>query len=148
MFFTAPKSRIQQVSIECQAPLDNTPLRARYVRSLYNERDIRTHEELFLLLLNQDELPIKTFRLAKKEGKAVSMSRKKLVELLKAEEPYALIISHNHPNNRCNPSMLDCYTTEEIELICEDLNIKFLDHLIVGHNKNYYSFRDRKVVGC
>lgn len=49
-------------------------------------------------------------------------------------------IIHNHPSGDPNPSSEDVKVTEDISYICSRLNLRFLDHLIVG--EEYYSFAD------
>lgn len=45
---------------------------------------------------------------------------------------YAIIIAHNHPSGNVEPSNADKNITKEIEKACKLLDIKLLDHLIIG----------------
>lgn len=51
----------------------------------------------------------------------------------------AIIIGHNHPSGNVEPSDADCVMTNKVRQACELMDIRFLDHIIVGH-KAYYSF--------
>ena len=49
------------------------------------------------------------------------------------EAPAAsIILAHNHPSGACNPSAEDLRVTREICKAGKLLNIKVLDHLIIG----------------
>lgn len=52
-----------------------------------------------------------------------------------------IICLHNHPSGDPSPSKQDAFLTEKIKDIGELLNIKLLDHIIIGKN-NYYSFSE------
>ena len=47
----------------------------------------------------------------------------------------AIIISHNHPSGIAKPSQQDCEFTLSLKKILEVIDIKLLDHIIVGENK-------------
>ena len=51
------------------------------------------------------------------------------------------ILIHNHVSGECIPSQEDGRVTERIKAAAELLDIEFCDHIIIGENKNYYSYR-------
>jgi DNA repair protein RadC len=53
----------------------------------------------------------------------------------------ALICSHNHPSGDPSPSIQDKQFTHELKKAASLMNIKMLDHIIIGNNK-FYSFAD------
>ena len=57
---------------------------------------------------------------------------------------YAMIIAHNHPSGAVIPSKHDIDFTLELKKACEVVDIKFLDHIIIGKN-NYFSFKDKSI---
>ncbi|MCL2511146.1 MAG: DNA repair protein RadC [Bacteroidales bacterium] len=64
-----------------------------------------------------------------------------------AIEVYAMgiIICHNHPSGSITPSKEDIQLTKTIKEAAKLLNIKVLDHIIVGENR-YYSFADEGLI--
>ena len=54
----------------------------------------------------------------------------------------ALILAHNHPSGRAEPSLMDRKVTEQIIRACQLLEIRVLDHLVVGHGETV-SFTER-----
>ena len=53
-----------------------------------------------------------------------------------------IIISHNHPSGQLKPSAKDKEVTKRIRDAGDLLDIKLLDHIIVGHEGQYLSFSD------
>lgn len=44
----------------------------------------------------------------------------------------ALIIAHNHPSGKAEPTKQDIRTTEDLESMGENLGVELLDHIIIG----------------
>lgn len=53
----------------------------------------------------------------------------------------SLILVHNHPSGRSEPSMEDMHITRKIQSACESISVKILDHIIIGGD-SHYSFRE------
>jgi DNA repair protein RadC len=53
----------------------------------------------------------------------------------------ALVLVHNHPSGRTEPSPEDVELTRKLESACRFLSIRVLDHLIVG-GAGFFSFRE------
>jgi DNA repair protein RadC len=51
----------------------------------------------------------------------------------------AIVIIHNHPSGITEPSVSDRLITEKIQEVGRMLDIKILDHVIVG-NEGFFSF--------
>lgn len=52
-----------------------------------------------------------------------------------------LIVGHNHPSGTLTPSQPDINITEKIAKSGDLLEVKLIDHIIIGHGE-YYSFAD------
>ncbi|MBS3155260.1 DNA repair protein RadC [Candidatus Woesearchaeota archaeon] len=59
------------------------------------------------------------------------------------ESAYAIILVHNHPSGDCTPSESDLTTTTNLIKVGNYLDIKLLDHVVIGRN-GYWSFRENK----
>jgi DNA repair protein RadC len=54
-----------------------------------------------------------------------------------------IIIAHNHPTGQLSPSGADRTVTRLVQAAMEALDIRFLDHIIIGsEGKGYFSFRE------
>lgn len=59
---------------------------------------------------------------------------------------YAVIIAHNHPSGDPTPSKEDKEITRRLKEAGQVLGIDILDHLVIGHNGRYTSFRERGIL--
>jgi DNA repair protein RadC len=53
-----------------------------------------------------------------------------------------LVISHNHPSGQLKPSDRDREVTKKIRDAGDMLDIKLMDHIIIGNDGQYLSFSD------
>ena len=54
----------------------------------------------------------------------------------------SLVVLHNHPSGIPEPSADDIRLTETIKAGCKLMDMKLLDHVIIGEGK-YFSFREK-----
>lgn len=57
----------------------------------------------------------------------------------------SIVIVHNHPSGICEPSTNDIRMTGIVKSAAEALNIKLLDHIIVGKSE-YFSFTEENLL--
>ena len=57
----------------------------------------------------------------------------------------ALILAHNHPSGEPEPSKNDISLTDSLKNICQTMNIRLLDHIIVG-KLGYFSFNKKSLL--
>jgi DNA repair protein RadC len=55
----------------------------------------------------------------------------------------AIILSHNHPSGALVPSKRDISLTEQMKKAGDLLDIKVLDHIIIGHQDEFISLADQ-----
>ncbi|MDO4698883.1 MAG: DNA repair protein RadC [Pasteurellaceae bacterium] len=68
-------------------------------------------------------------------------------EIIKAALKYnaaAILVAHNHPSGSCLPSEADRYMTRRIEMACDLVDIRLVDHIIIGKGE-YFSFEEEKL---
>ncbi|MFH0984282.1 MAG: DNA repair protein RadC [Candidatus Omnitrophota bacterium] len=54
----------------------------------------------------------------------------------------SLVLVHNHPSGKTEPSREDFEITQKIKAACQTVSIRILDHIIIGENQ-YFSFSER-----
>ncbi|OCG15210.1 hypothetical protein A9G24_05870 [Gilliamella sp. App6-5] len=54
----------------------------------------------------------------------------------------ALILAHNHPSGMSEPSQADRILTQKIEQVCNLIDIRIVDHIVIGKGE-YVSFAER-----
>jgi len=65
---------------------------------------------------------------------------RRVVEVALRRGAYAVVLAHNHPNGRVEPSEQDKTLTRAIVLAAEAVGLKVLDHLIISADE-VFSFR-------
>nr|WP_113868664.1 DNA repair protein RadC [Brenneria salicis]NMN90064.1 DNA repair protein RadC [Brenneria salicis ATCC 15712 = DSM 30166]RBP59254.1 DNA replication and repair protein RadC [Brenneria salicis ATCC 15712 = DSM 30166]RLM31484.1 hypothetical protein BHG07_05525 [Brenneria salicis ATCC 15712 = DSM 30166] len=95
------------------------------VMFLDNQHRVIRHQEMFAGTINSVEVH----------------PREIVREALKANAA-ALILAHNHPSGKAEPSQADRAITEQIIKACLLLDIRVLDHLVIGLGE-YVSFAER-----
>ena len=61
----------------------------------------------------------------------------------------AFVVVHNHPSGNPNPTKEDKIFTQDLKTACGILNIKLLDHIIIGtsiFDNKYFSFLDNNIL--
>ncbi len=53
-----------------------------------------------------------------------------------------LVLVHNHPSGKVEPSREDYEITQKIKAACQTISVRILDHIIIGENQ-YFSFSER-----
>ncbi|UUC43558.1 JAB domain-containing protein [Clostridioides difficile] len=58
----------------------------------------------------------------------------------------SIMIAHNHPSGSITPSKEDENITKQLINVCDMLCIKLLDHIIIGENKQFFSFKENSLI--
>jgi len=54
----------------------------------------------------------------------------------------AIIITHNHPGGSNKPSVDDDKITKEIQAAVKTIDVRLLDHIIIGRPGDHYSYKE------
>jgi DNA repair protein RadC len=103
------------------------------------------HEEFWIVYLNNSNKVLYKEQLSK-GGLTGTLVDVRLV-FKKAIELYAtaIILCHNHPSGKLQPSSADTIITKKLMQAGDTLDIKVLDHLIITENA-YFSFADKNLL--
>lgn len=97
------------------------------------------HEELVCMFLNNKSMVIKTKRITMGTTNSTLFDPKLVLKWALKFSSNFIIIAHNHPSGDPTPSEDDKLVTEQIIRAAKTVDIKVVDHIIVGKNR-YYSF--------
>lgn len=104
------------------------------------------HEEVWILLLNQNLRPMKKERINIGNLSETLIDVRRIVKAALDNTASSIILFHNHPSDNPFPSSEDIKRTEELRESLKLFSIDLTDHIIIGGNGNtYYSFADEKV---
>ena len=113
-----------------------------YLVKMYDESTIGLYEEFMVLLLNRANRVLGCLKLSKGGLTGTVVDLRILYGTALKAMASSIIIAHNHPSNNLRPSDEDEDLTKKIRDAGKLLDIKLLDHLILGTDGNYVSFTD------
>ncbi|MGO1041103.1 JAB domain-containing protein [Clostridioides difficile] len=58
----------------------------------------------------------------------------------------SIIVAHNHPSGNITPSEEDKNITSRLVNVCDMLGIKLLDHIIIGEEDQFFSFKQNSLI--
>ena len=78
----------------------------------------------------------------------VNVSLRTIVKEAITLNSYGTYIIHNHPSNNIKPSSSDISTTRIINEMLNNIDVKLVDHIIIGKydNNNYFSFYENRLI--
>jgi DNA repair protein RadC len=103
------------------------------------------HEEFWVIFLNNSN-KLLDYQCISKGGLTGTVADKRMIftKALNLKST-AIILAHNHPSGKNQPSSSDITLTKDIKKAGDLMDIKVLDHLIIAHDQ-YYSFADHSTL--
>ena len=99
------------------------------------------HEQFWIMLLNNANKVIKLEKIGVGGLAGTTADPKKIFKSALENNAASIMLCHNHPSGNLAPSNADKQITNNIIKAGQFLEIKILDHIIIG-NDNYFSFAD------
>jgi DNA repair protein RadC len=109
--------------------------------STWNLDTIELQEEFKIMLLNRSNNLLGIYSLSKGGITGTVVDQRLVFAVALKCNATAIIMAHNHPSGKLEPSQADITITKSINKCGDILNINLIDHLIVTRN-GYYSFSD------
>ncbi len=106
--------------------------------------DLRT-EEFWAVYLNHKNQIVYKSQLSKGGITGTLVDVRVLFKMALEHFATSVIVAHNHPTGNLKPSDADLKITKNIQQAGDLLNIKLIDHLIVGEN-SFFSFKDQNLL--
>jgi len=113
-----------------------------YVSEYYAPYLRDKEKEFFsVILLDIKSKPIDNIEISKGSVNATVVDPKEIVKSASLKSASSIILVHNHPSGETTPSQDDIELTNRIVSACEMIDVKVLDHIIIGKNtEDFYSF--------
>jgi len=103
------------------------------------------HEQFWVMLLNPANKVIKLAKVSDGGINSTSADPKRIFKIALENNATAMMLCHNHPSGNVLPSDHDKVLTRNIINGGKLLEIKILDHIIIGIDK-YFSFADSGLI--
>lgn len=133
-------SRRRYVSQLAQENAMLNPLVTR--QYLQNMLAYREREVFMVLFLDNQHCVIRHEEMFAGTISRVEVHPREIVREAMKINAAALILAHNHPSGKAEPSLADRRVTEQVIKACQLLDIRVLDHLVIGGGKTV-SFAER-----
>ncbi len=102
--------------------------------------------EIFeVIFLDSKHCVITTQSLFKGTLNSVEVHPREIVREALKQNAAALILAHNHPSGRAQPSEADKNITRLIQQACQLFNISVLDHFVIGRGE-FFSFAQQGLI--
>ena len=99
------------------------------------------HEEFWVLLLNRSNCIIDKYKISQGGIAGTVIDVRLILKSAINKLASSIILCHNHPSGNLSPSEADIQITKKLNEASQLVDIKVLDHIIIGGN-SYYSFLD------
>ncbi len=102
------------------------------------------HEEFWVLYINNANKVIAKTQISKGGITGTVADKRIIFKNAFENNAVAIILTHNHPSGKLEPSDADIQITKELKLAGKQLDVRVLDHIIITEN-GYYSFADENI---
>lgn len=125
--------------LEERQPLLSTTMTREFLQSQLSDEE----REVFLVIfLDNQHRVLKHSKMFLGTFNQVEVHPREIVRQGIQLNAAAVILAHNHPSGKAEPSMADRQVTERIITSCRLMDIQVLDHLVIGRG-DYVSFAER-----
>jgi DNA repair protein RadC len=112
---------------------------------IHSMRDLQ-HEVMTAIFLDSAHAIIDTQVVARGTVDSNTIYPRELVKIALRLNASAMVVAHNHPSGNLEPSVQDHQLTRTLFLACSLMNIRLLDHLVIGNSDKTYSFADHGIM--
>lgn len=112
--------------------------------------DHQNHEKLFVLLADPRLKHMRTIELSHGTINETLCHPRDVMHHVVLHQAWGFILVHNHPSGDPSPSKADKLMTEKVRAAAELLQVRCIDHLIIGapsaQRSAYFSFREHGLI--
>lgn len=120
----------------------NSPGKITNVINIVYNANALSEEYVWVIALNTKCVPIGIFEVFHGTVNASMISPREIMVRMLLCGATNFVLVHNHPSGDTTPSEEDVKVTQRVKESGDLLNVKLLDHIIIGNN--YYSFRENE----
>lgn len=114
-----------------------------YLKAMYAGRDYETFSVLFL---DQRFRLIECVEMFRGTIGGASVHPREVVKEVLWRGAAAVVLAHNHPSGVAEPSAADESITEVLQKALGIIDVRVLDHFIIGSTGSYCSFAERGLI--
>lgn len=134
--------RYQHGKFKNKETLSSTSAAGDYVVSLFTGR---LYEVFYVICLDTQNKVNQATLLHEGTINEAPVYPRLIVETALRHQAASIILAHNHPGGRLEPSQADINVTKKIKIAMAAISIPVVDHIIVA-NDSYYSFAENRLL--
>lgn len=139
-------TRVSSGQVLPNTKLDCSQTLADMLRTIWPP-DLDVRERFIIIAANNANYPLSYYELSSGGIAATIVEISFLLAFAALSGSKKIIVAHNHPSGRLNPSNEDIKITKKIDAALQHIDIKILDHIILVPNEGeYYSFADNGLI--
>lgn len=131
-------TRVQEAPMKSKISL-NTP--ELVVNAAKARIGTATSEEVWVALVDNKNRLVSWEKIAQGTLDQVALYKQEVLRHALIKKASGIVLVHNHPSGDPRPSLEDRKMTRYIYAAAKEVDVRFLDHIIVAENK-YYSFQE------
>ena len=117
-----------------------------HIIHLIKQDDLLDYKErMWVILLNRGLMVLGVAKISEGSDIATVISNKEILQLAILSHATAIILVHNHPSGRCEPSSADKNITKRLKEALDLFDIQLMDHVIIG-SENHFSMADEGTI--
>lgn len=109
------------------------------IYSYFRELERLDHEQMHIMFLNHQLELISTSLVSKGGTSCTNVDVKLILREALLKKASSMVLCHNHPSGSSLPSRQDDLLTKKIQEAATLMDIRLIDHIIIGDN-DYYSY--------
>ena len=114
---------------------------ANIINEVFN-MDTQPFETFVMMALDTKKRPVGCFVVSQGSLNGTIVEPREVFQRAILVNADSIVVAHNHPSGEVIPSFKDMDATRVLKEAGELLRIELVDHIIIGENGKYYSFRE------
>lgn len=127
-------------------PIKSSEEAAKLLYNNWDKNTIGLHETFKILLLNNSNKVKGIYPLSIGGITGTLVDMRILFAIVLKTLSVGILLAHNHPSNRLEPSEADRRLTEKIKQGAKFFDVSVLDHIIIAPDGGYFSFSDNGLI--
>ena len=132
---------VKEPPLYSEEPLSNPEAAIKVLRDVFKEYD---REVVCLVNLKSNMQPVNLNIVSIGAIDQAIVHPRELLKSSILSNAASVLIMHTHPSGNLTPSTLDISMTDRMQQVFSIMGIDIVDHIIIGDNDNYYSFREHQ----
>ena len=132
---------VKEPPLYSDVPLSNPEAVIKVMRDVFKEYD---REVVALVSLKSNLTPVNLNIVSIGAIDQAVIHPRELLKSAILSNAASVLIAHNHPSGDLSPSGPDISMTDRMQQVFSLMGIDIVDHVIIGENDHYYSFREHQ----